>query len=726
MMKLDNHEEIQYLLDITSKQLNVDVLIMDQEANKVMGGSKLLCEINHILNEDQLHELKSRFTQIFGNISDEMETQFFEMFPGLKIAIVPIPLDTRYCLISGFFLGIPDALMLQHVMERELGRRLPDFPFADCPFLGEQKESVVAELNRLGRHITNILSHLQNAKKTKRYLDSTIELSNLFSAPASIETKFLKAAEVLKAINPFQAMGLMVPISKGRYKVQYSFYGNEPNPWKDYEFEVGEGFFGWSIMTQQACRWNDVTEDPRYYSIRSVFQTLRSLSIFPLYQAKENVGLLFFASEATGLFDEDWMQYIQCIAPLYQHELALQGYESKVDYMSQKISILMGISQLLTSNTDPQRILGIVVDFLMSIDGVDQSFGVLLNESQNQILFLVGRGISTEEIKRHCNEYLDKKIDELTTDKQVVFPIRIHDRTIGWFYIGSQQKIQHKDIMFTNTMVNVAATVLKSNILLKKTQSGIDPIEVLVKLLSYKDSNSYKHSERVKNWVGLICSQLNVDDETRNTIGQCALLHEVWRLVSDRKEPTEESVHLGLEVLELFPALRRHSAILKDQYKTMNEGGPLKLKGEKTPLTSKIFAIAHHFDTLLENTDPDSDQVFKIINVMEQQKGSHFDPDVLDAFSYAMKRRYSITISNVDLVETQKQDKADTFFPGLSPRELEVITLMAKGQSNKEIAATLHISEHTVKNHVSNIFQKLNLSDRTSVVSLAYQKGLIQ
>jgi DNA-binding NarL/FixJ family response regulator len=62
----------------------------------------------------------------------------------------------------------------------------------------------------------------------------------------------------------------------------------------------------------------------------------------------------------------------------------------------------------------------------------------------------------------------------------------------------------------------------------------------------------------------------------------------------------------------------------------------------------------------------------------------------------------------------------------LSDREIEVLQLMAKGAANKEIAATLQISESTVKTHVANIFQKLNVSHRTEAVTQALQRGIIK
>jgi two-component system, NarL family, nitrate/nitrite response regulator NarL len=63
--------------------------------------------------------------------------------------------------------------------------------------------------------------------------------------------------------------------------------------------------------------------------------------------------------------------------------------------------------------------------------------------------------------------------------------------------------------------------------------------------------------------------------------------------------------------------------------------------------------------------------------------------------------------------------------PELSPREVEVLTCVADGKSNKEIAAALDIAENTVKNHLKNILEKLHLENRVQAATYALRQGLL-
>ncbi len=75
--------------------------------------------------------------------------------------------------------------------------------------------------------------------------------------------------------------------------------------------------------------------------------------------------------------------------------------------------------------------------------------------------------------------------------------------------------------------------------------------------------------------------------------------------------------------------------------------------------------------------------------------------------------------------EKNSSNPEAALFSSLSPRENEILKLVAGGKPNKLIAAELKISEHTVRNHISNIFQKLQVNNRTEATVLAMKRGLI-
>ncbi|HEY9721467.1 MAG TPA: response regulator transcription factor [Oscillatoriaceae cyanobacterium] len=70
--------------------------------------------------------------------------------------------------------------------------------------------------------------------------------------------------------------------------------------------------------------------------------------------------------------------------------------------------------------------------------------------------------------------------------------------------------------------------------------------------------------------------------------------------------------------------------------------------------------------------------------------------------------------------------KSRNLFEELTARELDVLREVAKGLSNKELADTLGITEHTAKDHLKSILAKLRVADRTQAVTLAIQRGILR
>lgn len=107
--------------------------------------------------------------------------------------------------------------------------------------------------------------------------------------------------------------------------------------------------------------------------------------------------------------------------------------------------------------------------------------------------------------------------------------------------------------------------------------------------------------------------------------------------------------------------------------------------------------------------DSDGDSLIKAIKNVYMGE-SYIQPNLASVFVKDMKNKSS----------TLKDSKRDN----LTRREYEVLTLIAEGLNNREIAERLFISEKTVKNHVSNIFKKINVSDRIQAAIYAYKNNI--
>jgi two-component system, NarL family, response regulator DegU len=145
-----------------------------------------------------------------------------------------------------------------------------------------------------------------------------------------------------------------------------------------------------------------------------------------------------------------------------------------------------------------------------------------------------------------------------------------------------------------------------------------------------------------------------------------------------------------------------------------------ELKLERNP--SKIIVLTIH---------EDREYLFKTIQMgAEGYVLKDAEPSVLieairnvyHGQSYIQSNMTKELVKEFNRVTLHEKDKNEE--NNLTIREVEVLELIAEGMINKEIAKQLYISEKTVKNHVSNIFKKLNVSDRTQAAIYAFKHNI--
>jgi len=104
------------------------------------------------------------------------------------------------------------------------------------------------------------------------------------------------------------------------------------------------------------------------------------------------------------------------------------------------------------------------------------------------------------------------------------------------------------------------------------------------------------------------------------------------------------------------------------------------------------------------------------------------DTDLIDAIQAVARGEdfVSPVTERAAIKEWLESGKADRLEDPLTPRELDVVKLIAEAYTNKQIAEALHVSEKTVETHRSNVFGKLGMRDRVELVRYAIRRGLVE
>lgn len=176
----------------------------------------------------------------------------------------------------------------------------------------------------------------------------------------------------------------------------------------------------------------------------------------------------------------------------------------------------------------------------------------------------------------------------------------------------------------------------------------------------------------------------------------------------------------GLEVLEQIPHLQPDVLLLDLEMPALDGVGVLEQLQERGTAVRAIVFTAFDTDERILGAVKAGAQGYLLKGVPRQElfnaiRVVHSGGSLLQP-----------VVASKLLRQVSQQHQPPQMVETLTPRELEVLRLVAQGLQNKEIASALVISERTVKFHVSSIMGKLGAGNRTEAVSIAAQQGLIE
>ena len=175
----------------------------------------------------------------------------------------------------------------------------------------------------------------------------------------------------------------------------------------------------------------------------------------------------------------------------------------------------------------------------------------------------------------------------------------------------------------------------------------------------------------------------------------------------------------GADCLSKLESIKPDVLLLDINMPVMNGLEVLKkLKEKKSDVKVLVLTVHNEIEYLMKAVDIGIDGY-----VLKDSESSELKKAI---FTIAEGETY-IQPSLIPSLNSKKieKDKDGVKIDNLTRRELEVLKLLAVGMYNKEIAEDLDISERTVKNHVSNIFKKIDVTDRTQAAVFAIKNNLI-
>ncbi|CAM3363131.1 helix-turn-helix transcriptional regulator [Marinicrinis lubricantis] len=624
---------------------------------------------------------------------------------GLSFVIVPFEAaDGRSCFLwSGPLLESDD----KDAVESSIRNRYPEAE----PFL---------------EHIQTLSSSWPNKKTVK---EKSVELADLISVYSIHEFLVAKNTgfsdqfgHLLSRLSEFNGDFAALLKDCLAYSSQIDFLGyavkGEGNQYQitDYEgegggiligssFSIGEGYLGQVAITGQDRHWKCHAADPRtkFFASKGIVPT--ELYCFPIRSHDEIVRVLFFGSVQQVTSTQPLMNLGRLMSQCIGQWISRRDLMNSLEIERSRLTTLMEVSRVITSVRDVRRILFLLVDMALNlIQDSKASLAMIRKHNEMRTAELVTRGLTREQADRHgkrlAHHYWrgESAVSTVESDaaEGTVFlesVLTCHHEIVGVLCVelANYDSQHHEFQLLLDTLAFMGSTALEQTIGQSNHVTG--KIELLFESLRQWDPDKYNYAEACQS--------------TAAQFGR--FVH--WN---------PEQVELVIQACKL---MYYEIDILK-----------------KADLPDKLVKLVEHFQALSYETPPtvNDDHLAQALYLMDmhlRQKNvpaeiSWIDRQLLLGFqsylNFQQKQVAHIEVvsENFPYSTNEISETTDPVpeYTMLSPREKEVLQWIAKGKNNKDIAEALFISENTVKNHITSIFNKMGVTDRIQLMTIVLSK----
>lgn len=699
-------KQIQKLQDIYSQALGLAIVMTDSNGNRVTerSGYRDLKEALFDANA-----VSDSMMKLLAQLRDYPRMVLYEGKFGMKYIVSPIWIEGKpqYYIWSGVVI----EKWTRPLMKRNAQSSMPSEEFerweqaveliADTT--EEQKRSLMDQI----AHLSEITASVIMEKKLEGKLVSAFGILNEHSASSKTNENVVASLTLFSEAVGLDIAGLAIQTKSDSFVIRYTVGKQGHEQLVDSLVMAGEGFLGQVRLTEQIGYWEHVGNDPRSAFFNQFGLFPKTVVAYPVKFKDKMTGILFGLSEAESL-PPLYVEFGKLIATMSGTHIGV----SELDELSQKQSFrLITLLEVCQVMKDMKDLLGIaitLVDFAYNSSSAVFSYAVVKRPGEDAQAFY--RGLAEEEMDDFVEEVNARVFEgsaarasspqqpymHMTEDGITImeFPMNVRERVVAVLGVAVRGEAKAAEFRhFLSALASIGEMRIQYLHELQLSQT-IESVDMLHQIVLERNRDEFVYAARAKGLAVQFARRLDLPAEDIEQLGMACLLFKY----SD-------------DFIERKLRLPRVAQLLGSARQLMNSKDNPGLGTNSYDMITLIFCIVTHY--VLQ---------YETIESLEDYRPVH-EQLVGQFIEFVGKNEPAADEGPAPLLKwtvEPMQSEPPLELGALTPREREVFDLIILGLSNQDIAAKLHISVHTVKNHSTKIYEKLGVSDRTQVMAKMY------